>query len=565
MIMNGSLRARFSKISRLIAVLKKCNGKAVVGGNEALISPKAARILISCCLFLLVAALSAGMYFIEPVLGRFIDARNLSQTLMLIIFVMSFVLAVKDVVSVLYMADDLELLLPMPLSATQIVAAKLAVASSLPVTISVICLNSVCLGFGIREGAGALYVIGILISSVLMPVTGAALATFLVVIFFRLFGFIRNRDLTVALGGLATFGITITYVVLSNSSGQDSTAEMAATLRFFSSVSSVFPNISFMIRFMFEGFAAGILISLACSAAVIMLALFAVKEFYLSAALSMQNTASGRKAVTTESLQSIRKNGQVKALTIYEARSARRNPAFLIYGFVMSFIWPVLFALPFVLGNSSTGRINIPLGFAPTLISILAFALTASCFACGYNILSGTAFSREGSTFAAIRALPVDAKDYYKSKRNFALLICSLGSAFYVVLAGIVCIIAGFIPVSCIWAIPAGAFLSVMIDLFIINLILLRHSRKPRLNWDSETEFSRKLGLINFVVIVAGVIFMVVCLGVVFFASLIDEAGITGAVLTVFAVVFFAVTGASLLFNNYAVKAGAKNLAEVEV
>ncbi len=84
MIMNGSLRARFSKISRLIAVLKKCNGKAVVGGNEALISPKAARILISCCLFLLVAALSAGMYFIEPVLGRFIDARNLSQTLMLI-------------------------------------------------------------------------------------------------------------------------------------------------------------------------------------------------------------------------------------------------------------------------------------------------------------------------------------------------------------------------------------------------------------------------------------------------------------------------------------------------
>lgn len=73
---------------------------------------------------------------------------------------------------------------------------------------------------------------------------------------------------------------------------------------------------------------------------------------------------------------------------------------------------------------------------------------------------------------------------------------------------------------------------------------------------DSETEFSRKLGLINFVVIMAGV---------VFFASLIDAAGITGAVLTVFAVVFFAVTGASLLFNRYAVKAGAKNLMEVEV
>ena len=563
--MNDSLGARFIKIRKLITVLKKCNGKAVVGSSEALISPKAAKILIACCLALLVVALSAGMYFIEPALGRFIDAENLSKALMLALFIMSFILAVKDDVSVLYMADDLELLLPMPFSITQIVISKLVVASSLPVIISVIGLNSVCLGFGIREGAGVLYVIGILLSSVLIPVTGIALATFLVVLFFRIFGFIRNRDLTVALGGIFTFGVTIAYIIVSNSFGQKSSAEVAAYLKFISSVASVFPNISFMTRFMFDGFVAGIFISPAVSAAVILLAVFAVKFFYLSTALSMQNTASNKKAVTTGLLQAVRKNSAVKALTLFEAKSTKRNPAYLIYGFVMSFVWPVVFALPFFLGNNSLSKVKFPIGSASATLAVIFFALTASCFSSGFNILSGTAFSREGSTFAAIRALPVDAKDYYKSKRNFSLFICSLGSALYVALVGIVFIITKIIPSNCIWTIPAGAVCAVMLNLFIVNLLLLKNSKNPRLNWDSETEFSRKLGVLNVVVIVAGVIALVICLGVVVFSPEIEESDITVAARIVFAVIFLVVSGASLLFNSYAVKTGAKNLMNVEV
>ena len=563
--MNSSSGTGFSKTGKLITVLKKCNGKASVGGREALISPKAAKIFIACCLFVLVIALSAGMYFIEPFLGKYIDAKNLAQSLMLVLFIMSFILAVKDVVQVLYMADDLELLLPMPFSSTQIVISKLVVASSLPVIISVIGLNSVCLGYGIREGAGALYVIGILLSSVLMPVTGIALATFLVVIFFRLFGFIRNRDLTVALGGLFTFGISIAYIIVSNSLGQKNSVEMAAAFKVISAVASVIPNISFMIRFMFEGFIAGILISIAISAAVILISVLAIKMFYLDTALSIQNTASNKKAVTNDLLKSVKKNGMVKALTLYEARSAKRNPAYLVYGFVMTFVWPVIFALPFVFGNSSLGKVKIPLCSGSAILAVISFAMTASCFSCGYNILSGTAFSREGSTFAAIRALPVDTKDYYRSKRNFSLIICSLGSALYVVLAGIACIIAGIIPVSCIWTIPAGAFCSFMLNLFIINLVLLKNSKSPRLTWDSETEFSRKLGGVNLAVIIAGVAAMIVCLGVLSFSQEIEKLNITGALQIVFAVIVVAVTVVSLLYNNYAVKTGAKNLMNVEV
>ena len=347
----NSVGASVSKIGKLITVLKKTSGKAVIGSSEALISPTAAKILVACLLVLLVAGISVGMYFLEPVAARFIDAEHLSQILMLALFVMSFILAVKDDVAVLYMADDLEILLPMPFSATQIVVSKIAVASSMPMLISVMALNSVCLGYGIREGRGAFYVIGILISSVLIPVTGITLATLLVVVFFRVFGFIRNRDITVALGGIFTFGLTIAYIVISNVFTQKSSSEVAASLHLISSVAASFPTVSFMSKFMFEGNIPGLLISLVISAAVIFLAVLAVKAFYLNTALSMQNTASNKKAVSKEAVRGVKKNGVVKALTLYEAKSAKRNPAYLIYGFVMTFVWPLLFALPFFFGN----------------------------------------------------------------------------------------------------------------------------------------------------------------------------------------------------------------------
>ena len=35
----------FSKVRKLISVLEKCNGNSKIGGSEALISPRAAKIL----------------------------------------------------------------------------------------------------------------------------------------------------------------------------------------------------------------------------------------------------------------------------------------------------------------------------------------------------------------------------------------------------------------------------------------------------------------------------------------------------------------------------------------
>ena len=187
--MNNTSKS-LSKIRKLITVLRKCNGKSVVGDKNALISPRTARILMYTGLLILAVAIFWGAYLFQPEAALFIEVKSLAQVLMLVLLIVSFVLTVKDVVTVLYTADDLELLLPMPFSASQIVMAKLCVASVTPMILGLFFLNPVCLGFGIRAGAGVRYCIGTVLSSVVIPVTGIAAATLLVVIAFRIFGFI---------------------------------------------------------------------------------------------------------------------------------------------------------------------------------------------------------------------------------------------------------------------------------------------------------------------------------------------------------------------------------------
>lgn len=564
--MNTKATGNFSKVRKLITVLKKCNGKTVIGDGSAGISPKVSKILAYGGLLALTIALFMGAYFIQPITGTIITLKSLTLTLMMILLIMSFVVSVKDIVTVLYTADDLEQLLPMPFSADQIVMAKLVVASAFPVIVSLVVLNSLCLGYGIRAGAGAAFIIGTVLSSVLIPVTGISAAALLVVIVFRLFGFVRNRDFTVAIGAIFTFGLSIAYMYISSKlrsgeSGETATAAFTA----FSAVSQAFPNISFMNRFMFAGSISGLLISVAVTAVIFMLALFAVRAFYLSTALSMQNTGTRKKAVSKETLRSGKKNSALKALTVYEAKSSRRNPAYMIYGFVISFLWPVLFALPLVFDKDSVlTRISFPLDTLPALLCFMSFAATASCFSCGFNILPGSAFSREGSTFGAIRAMPVDFRDYYRSKRNFSMLICSLGSVLYVVILGIVCVAAGFISVGSSWTVIPGILVSFLLDLTFVNLLLLKNSGHPRFDWDSETELARKLGVINLIIIVIGVLMLTV-----FIASLVMTPMLTDpAIGRIILIICTASTGVilvlALVIDHLAVRKAAGNLMKLE-
>ena len=501
----------YSKVLKLIKVLQKCNGKSSVGDSKALISPKAAKILVAVLLGLLCALLFVIAYFCAPFVQPYVPLQPLTQTTMIAILIFSFMLSIKNLVNVLYAADDLSVLLPMPFSAGQIVLAKLAVASRFPFLLSFALMNVVCLAFGVRLDGSASFIIGTLLASVLVPVSGIALATLLVVVIFRVFGFIRNRDVTVILGGIFTLVLMITYAFISAKlrNGKSSQAAAAAVTAV-SSVVAGFPHVKYLCAFMFENSIVGLCIGFSITAAVIILAALAVKAFYLSTALSMQNTGTNKKAVTKDSLVGKKHTGVLKALTAYEAKSAKRNPAYFIYGFAMSFAWPILVILPAVFGGGiSLQKISAPIGLPNAFFVFLFAGFAASAFACGFNVLPCSAFSREGANYEMLRTMPIAFENYYKSKRNFSLLICSLGSVVYILIIGIVGICMGIISPWHSWTVLFGALICFLSNIVLINAMLLKNAKKPNFNWDSESEISRKLGFTNFIAIVLGTLMFV--------------------------------------------------------
>lgn len=571
MMSKSKTKGSFAKILRLASVLQKCNGKLTIGDSDALISPKAAKVLAYVGLLLLTGALFTGFWFLEPVIAPFIPVPNIVKTVMLALMLLSFILAVKNIVTVLYTADDLPVLLPMPFSASQIVGAKLMVSSRFPLLISLVVMNAVGLGLGIRAGMGASFIIGTVLSSVLVPLTAIAAATLLVVIVFRMFGFIRNRDITMAFGGIFTLLLLVAYLFINNKLQHSDSTGTAAALTGIAALSDGFLNISCMCRFLFEGDAAGLLISVGITAVIALAALLAVKRFYLTTALSMQNTGSKNKAVNQGDLSSKKKSGALRALTTYEARSARRNPAYIVYGFAMSFIWPLFMIVPFLSNSSITDNLRFPLNTMSALACALLLGITASCFACGFNVLPVSAFSREGKSFGILRSMPIDFSDYYRSKRNFAMLICSLGSVGYILILGIVCAAAGFVAVESCWVFLYAAGISFLLNTVLVNLLLLKNSRKPNLSWDTETEISRKLSWVNTVFAIFGVLAMLFTILCAFFLPVLGtdkmpaDGGTVSAIIIAICAAFAVLLPVSAFFlNRFCIRKAHRNIAALE-
>lgn len=569
---NQKAIGEFSKVRKLISVLEKCNGKSKIGGSEALISPRAAKILAAVGLVFLTAALAVAAYFAGPLISPYIPLRDFTKALMIILLLFSLVLSVKNIVTVLYTADDLPVLLPMPFSAGQIVTAKLTVTLKFPVVLSLILINASFFGFGLRAGMGAAFYIGTVLSSVLVPVTGLAVAALLTVVIFKCCGFIRNRDIMVAIGGIITIVLTVGYLIVSSIlNSNDSPDAALSAFSMLAGLADYFPNVAFMNSFMLDGSIMGLFISLGITAANIALALLVIKLFYLSTALSMQNTGSVKKPVEGSMLSAGKKRGVLKTLTSYEAKSARRNPAYMIYGFAMTFIWPLFFVLPFAFGkNALFSSANVSVDTSAALICALLLGVTASCFACGFNILPGTAFSREGDSFFILRAMPLDFKDYYKSKLRFSMLICSLGSVSYILILGIVCIATGVVTLTGSWVFLYGAFVCVLCNLIFVNCMLVNNAKNPVFNRDSETEISRKLSGINVIALVIGFVTFIALLVSIFIAAIPEISAIflnstTVTVAAVAAAVFaLVVLAAAVAVNKTFVKKAEKSLTEIE-
>ncbi len=153
--------------------------------------------------------------------------------------------------------------------------------------------------------------------------------------------------------------------------------------------------------------------------------------------------------------------------------------------------------------------------------------------------------------------MPLDFKDYYKSKLRFAMLICSLGSVPYILILGIVCIATGIVTFTGSWVFLYSAFVCVLCNLIFVNCMLVSNAKSPVFTRDSETEISRKLGGIALFVLI--IIAMIPELSAIFINSTtVTIAAVTAAV---FALIVLVIAAA---LNKTSVKKAEKSLTVIE-
>ena len=101
-------------------------------------------------------------------------------------------------------------------------------------------------------------------------------------------------------------------------------------------------------------------------------------------------------------------------------------------------------------------------------------------------------------------------------------------------------------------------------NLIPVDLMLLRDSGRPRLNWDSETEFSRKLGLVNMIAIVLGLIMFVLFFVSVVAFPLMTFPGFASGALIASGALSLVVLAAAFAVDLAVMKKAAGNLERLE-
>ena len=136
------------------------------------------------------------------------------------------------------------------------------------------------------------------------------------------------------------------------------------------------------------------------------------------------------------------------------------------------------------------------------------------------------------------------------------MLVCSLGSIPFLVIIGIICIVSGFISIGNFWVIPVSVVFSFLVDLICVDLVVLSNIKKQSFTWDSETEFSRKLGLINGILVFLGVFMGMISLLFACFGSMLNNSGALIICVAALAVILVL----ALAINNYTIKTASRNL-----
>lgn len=491
------------KILQLAKTLKKANTKSMADCLTKGTGLKMTDEMLSLILTILGCGLFAfaGLKFplFENVVGSPAAA---CSTLNLFCILPAIILTLPALVTGLYMSDDFGTLMTMPYTMPQIIAAKIISVADGMLHICLVCTVPFAVTSGIVCKMGPSYFLAAILSGICVPIVILALVTSVLMIVMYFVKGLRNKNSLKWIGAIAAcVGMGAYLLACQNST--ELVSRMTGIFHTVSKLTWLLPvNITLdALRngsWIFGVFGT-IGITLAVSAVFVLLA----KTIYLPAAMSMNEYRGSHKVSASSMKKASARNSVLGAYTMKEINSLRRDPAFLMQGFVAPLLTSGILVFSMVLspkmsdliGIESIGHTLPAIGWCTAITLMLTFASAAMCAA------STTAISREGEEIQFLKQVPVSMEIILKAKHRAAMLIAGLGSTPIIAIGGAVLVGMGKLP---FWCLIYSLVLNICVLTFVVTCSMHHDVKKPNLTWASKEVMIKKAGGIHAVVLDLG-------------------------------------------------------------
>jgi len=393
------------------------------------------------------------------------------------------------IIAAFYFSRDLELLIPLPLRPSEVMASKFAVIVINEYLTAAAVVLPIVITYGVLARGGPGYWVNAALVYAALPVIPLAVVSLVVVVMMRFINVSRKKDALILVGSILllvlAFGLQI-VMGRSMGGGAGPDTSSAAIAAFFTSpdsllnrVGAFFPPARWGAKAVAGGFTGEGLANLALLWGVSLLlfgAMVVLAEALFYRGLVGLGETTGKKRRLTRAEMSRRVTSGRRAFAAIFAREWKimnRTPIFLLNGTLVVVLLPAIFVIMATVGGGGAAggggdgdgdamALLKAMASANPLVVILATALFMTI--CGsVNGTSSSAFSREGGQFWISKAIPVAPREQAAAKFLHSYIVAVLG----VITAGVVSAVvfhlgAAHLAAAAAIALVAGVLLTVV-------------------------------------------------------------------------------------------------------
>ncbi len=432
-----------------------------------------------------------GVYGILTTFNQSPDA--IISTIMILSQLMIIIFGAIGVISVFYLSNDTERLIPLPIKPAEIVVAKfVSILVNQYIILSPFVLP-VFIYFGILIEGSWGYWLKLPIIYLLLPVIPLALVTIVVMFLMKIVNFGKNKDKLIVIGSILLMCLAIAPQFFINNTEKDDEKGIKKDeiVKILSSkdglvqiIGKKFPPVIWGTKGFTRGASKegifGFTAFSGTSLLLFVLLLFLGKKIFYKGLIGIQEIQvenNGGKKIKTGDFS----GSSPGYITFFkrEFKEMNRTPMFLVNGVVSTLVWPV-FILIWISVKQDGAKLQ---GFFKIINngdpSILVFIIAGMLVLCsGLNGTPSSSISREGKNFWYSKVLPVSYKTQLAGKYLHSLMIAALGFT-----GGL--IISAILKISIIIILKASLIFIALISIH-IPVGLLIDLRKPVLDWENH-------------------------------------------------------------------------------